>query len=60
MEKKRIFRHDFVPLNNEYKFNCGEVATIIKEDLPDVLIKIEERSYQLPYREFIVLTKRID
>lgn len=60
MKKQRIFRQDFVPLNNEYRFNSGEVATIVKEDIPNVLIKVEDKSYQLPYREFIIITKRID
>jgi len=60
MEKKREFRQDFVPLNKDYKFNTGDIATIEKEEIPNVRFKINERSYLLPYRDFIVITKRIE
>ena len=60
MKKKRIFRQDFTSLNNDYKFSIGEVATIVKEDIPNVFIKVDKRSYELPYRDFIVITKRMD
>lgn len=60
MEKKRIFRQNYIPLEKEYKFTRGEVATIVKEDKKTVEIKVAEKQYKLPYRDFIVLTKRDD
>jgi len=60
MEDKRKFRRDFVSINKEHRFNCGEVATIVKEERPNVTIKINEKSYILPYRDFIVVTKTLD
>lgn len=58
MKKKRIFRQDYIPLEKEYKFNRGEVATIVKEDKQTVMIEVADKNYKLPYRDFIVLTKR--
>lgn len=60
MANKRIFRQDYIPLEKEYKFTRGEVATIVKEDKKTVEIKVAEKKYKLPYRDFIVLTKRAD
>lgn len=60
MEKKREFRQDFVPLSKEYKFNTGDIAIIEKEEIPNVRVKINQKSYLLPYREFIVITKRVE
>ena len=60
MQKKRIFRQDYVPLEKDYKFNSGEIATIIKESKQTVEIKVAEKIYKLPYRDFIVVTKRDD
>ncbi len=57
MEKKRVFRQDYISLNKKYKFNCGEIATILEEDKPNVKIKVDEKLYLLPYRDFIVTTK---
>jgi len=59
MEKKRIFRQNYVSLNEEYKFTSGAVATILKEGKENVKIKVDERSYLLPYRDFIILTKKM-
>lgn len=58
MKKKRIFRQDYIPLEKEYKFTCGEIATIVKEDKQTVMIEVADKNYKLPYRDFIVLTKR--
>lgn len=58
MKKKRIFRQDYIPLEKEFKFTRGEIATIVKEDKKTVEIKVAEKTYKLPYRDFIVLTKR--
>lgn len=60
MQKKRIFRQDFIPLEKEYKFTRGEVATIVKEGKQTVEIEVAEKHYKLPYRDFIVLTRRDD
>ena len=60
MEKKRVFRQNYVSLNEEYKFTNGSVATILKEDKEKVQIKVDEKSYLLPYRDFIILTKKIN
>jgi hypothetical protein len=59
MEKKRVFRQDFISLNKEYKFNQGDVATILEEDKPNIKIKVDEKPYLLPYRDFIVTTKQL-
>jgi len=59
MDKKRIFRQDYIPLNKEYKFNRGDVATILKEDKRNVKIKVGEKPYLLPFRDFVILTKKI-
>lgn len=58
MEKKRVFVQDYIPLDEKYKFTRGEVATIIKEDKQTVSIKVDEKDYTLPYRDFIILTRR--
>lgn len=60
MEKKRIFRQDYIPLEKEYKFNRGEVARIVKEDKKTVVIEVSDKNYKLPYRDFMVLTKRTE
>ncbi len=60
METKRKFRYDFVPLNKDYKFNRGDIATLVKEDIPNVIVKINGKSYMIPYRDFIVLTTRVN
>lgn len=59
MEKKRVFRQDYIPLNKEYKFNSGDVATILEEKKPNIKIKVDEKPYMLPYRDFIVTTKQL-
>lgn len=58
MERKRVFRQNYVPLDKEYKFNCGDIATVVKEGKQNITIKVAEKNYVLPYREFIILTKR--
>lgn len=60
METKRKFRYDFFPLNKEYKFSSGDIATVVKEDIPNVVVKINGKSYLIPYRDFIVLTTRVN
>ena len=40
MQKKRVFRQDFVSLTKEYNFKRGEIATIVQENIPDVTFKI--------------------
>jgi len=59
MVKKRVFKQNYTSLNEEYKFTNGAVATIIKEGKENVKIKVDEKSYFLPYRDFIILTKKI-
>jgi hypothetical protein len=59
MEKKRVFRQDFISLHKEYKFNSGDVATIVEENRPNITIKVDEKPYSLPYRDFIITTKQI-
>lgn len=60
MQKKRIFRQDYIPLEKEFKFTGGDVATIVKEGKQTVEIEVAEKNYKLPYRDFIVLTRRED
>ena len=60
MEKKRVFRHDFISLNRELKFHRGDVAIIIEENRPTIKIKVDEKPYLLPYRDFIITTKQLD
>jgi len=57
MEKKRVFRQDFVSLHKEFKFNSGDVATILEENRPNITFKVGEKPYLLPYRDFIITTK---
>ena len=59
MEKKRVFRQDYIPFNKEYKFNRGDVATILEESRPTIKIKVAEKLYLLPYRDFIITTKQL-
>jgi hypothetical protein len=60
MQKKRVFRQDYNSLSKEYNFKRGEVATIVKENDPDVTFKIDKKAYSFPYRDFIIITKRLD
>ena len=57
MEKKRVFRQDYISLHKEFKFNSGDVATILEENKPNITFKVDEKSYLLPYRDFIITTK---
>jgi hypothetical protein len=59
MEKKRVFRNDYVSLHKAFKFNSGDIATILEEDKPNISFKVDEKPYQLPYRDFMVTTKQI-
>jgi len=59
MEKKRVFRQDYVSLQRKYNFKGGDVATILEENKPNIAFKVDEKSYSLPYRDFIVTTKLI-
>jgi hypothetical protein len=59
MEKKRVFRQDYFPFNKEYKFNRGDVATIVEESKPIIKIKVDDKPYLLPYRDFIITTKQV-
>lgn len=58
MVKKRVFRQNYTSLNEEYKFTNGTVATILKEGKENVKIKVDEKSYLLPYRDFSSLQKK--
>ena len=60
MQKKRVFRQDFVSLTKEYNFKRGEIATIVQENIPDVTFKINNKPYSFPYRDFIIITRRLD
>jgi|GEM_PF-2829316 len=60
MRNKRIFRQDYIALEKEYEFTRGEVATIVKESEQTVEIEVADKHYKLPYRDFIVLTKKKD
>lgn len=59
MVKKRVFKQNYTSLNEEYKFNNGDVAIILKEGKENVKIKVDEKPYLLPYRDFIILTKKM-
>ena len=59
MEKKRVFRQDYIFFNKEYKFNGGDVATILEEKKPEIKIKVGDKPYSLPYRDFIIITKQL-
>jgi hypothetical protein len=59
MEKKRVFRQEYIPSNKEYKFKGGDVAIILEENKPNIKIKVDEKPYVLPYRDFIVITKQL-
>ena len=59
MEKKRVFRQDFISLHKEFKFNSGDVATILEENKENISFKVDEKPYLLPYRDFIITTKLI-
>jgi len=59
MEKKRVFRQDYISLREKIKFNGGDVATIIEENKPNIVFKVDEKAYLLPYRDFIITTKQI-
>jgi len=60
MQSKRKFRRDIVFQEKEYKFNRGDIATIVKEEKPNIAFKINKKSYMLPYRDFIVVTEIIN
>jgi hypothetical protein len=59
MEKKRVFRQDYISLNKNIKFNGGDIAVILEENKPNIVFKVDEKLYLLPYRDFIVTTKLI-
>jgi hypothetical protein len=59
MEKKRVFRQDYVSLQRKLKFKGGDVAVILEENKPFVAFKVDDIPYSLPYRDFIVTTKLI-
>ncbi|MBU1101891.1 MAG: hypothetical protein KKA84_15945 [Bacteroidetes bacterium] len=60
MEKKRVFRQDYVSLDKEYEFKGGEEAIIIEEKIPNVKIKVDKKLYQMPYRDFIVISHKVE
>ncbi len=60
MEKKRVFRQEYIPSNKEYKFKSGDVAVIVEENKPNIKIKVDEKPYVLPYRDFIIITKQLN
>jgi len=55
----RKFRLDFKPLNQPFQFNAGEVAVITEFEKPFVKIKVNEKEYTLPLRDFIVSTMAV-
>jgi hypothetical protein len=59
MEKKRVFRQDYVSIHKKFKFNSGDVAVIVEENKPNVAFKVDDKPYSLPYRDFIITTKLI-
>lgn len=59
MEKKRVFRQDYVSLNKKFKFNSGDIAIILEENRPNIAFKVDDKPYSLPYRDFIVTTRLI-
>jgi len=59
MEKKRVFREDYVSLQRKFKFKSGDVATIVEENKPFIAFKVDDKPYSLPYRDFIVTTRLI-
>jgi hypothetical protein len=59
MEKKRVFRQDYISINKEYKFISGDVAIILEENKPNIKIKVDDKAYLLPYRDFIITTRQL-
>ncbi len=57
MKLKRIFRLDFKPLNSPYRFAAGDVATVTEMEKSFVKIKVNNKDYILPYRDFMVSTR---
>ena len=45
-------------LNKAFKINSGDKAVIIEVNKPDVKISVNDKSYTIPYRDFIVITKQ--
>ena len=58
MELERVFRYDYAPLNKAFKFNKGDTAIILDVRKPEVAILVNEVSYTISYRDFIVNTKQ--
>jgi hypothetical protein len=60
MEMERVFRNDYTPLNRAFKFNLGDKATILEIRKPDIKISVNNNSFTIPYRDFIIITKQIN
>ena len=57
METERVFKQDYTPLNKAFKINSGDKAIVLEVKKPDVKISVNDKSYTIPYRDFIVITK---
>ena len=55
---ERVFRQDYTPLNKAFKIHSGDKAVVLEVNKPDVKISVNEKSYTIPYRDFIVITKQ--
>ena len=60
METQREFRDDYSPVDKSFKFTRGEKAIVLEIRKPDIEISVRDKSYTLPYRDFIILTKHTD
>ena len=58
MELERVFRNDYTPLNKRFKFTIGDKVTVLAVRKPEFDILVNNKSYTLPYRDFIIITKR--
>ena len=54
---ERVFRQDYSPLNKAFRFNSGDKAVVLEVNKPEVKISVNDKSYTIPYRDFIVITK---
>ncbi len=59
MKITRKFRLDYKPLNQPFQFTAGEVATVKELAKPLIKIKVKEKEYTLPFRDFMVSTVAI-
>ena len=57
MEMKRVFRQDYTSPNKDFKFNGGDRAVVLKIKKPDIKISVNAKTYTVPFRDFIIVTK---